>query len=98
MSNNEDLRTNSAVKGILPDAFVTVVSTQWLGSEALELTYKTATGKVANELLYGHDEGRLDVVGHSRRWSADTHCALLRPVHADVSLRGEASTTARNGL
>ena len=51
MSRLEDLRTNAAVQGILPDALVTVVSTQWFGSEALELTYKTGAGKVATELL-----------------------------------------------
>ena len=41
---------------------VTIVNTQWYGSEALELTYKTPTGKVANELLYRHDESRLELV------------------------------------
>ena len=56
MSRLEDLRSNAAVRGILPDALVTVVSTQWFGSEALELTYKTVAGRVANELLYRHDE------------------------------------------
>jgi hypothetical protein len=53
MSRLEDLQPNAAVRGILPDALVTVVSVQWFGSEALELTYKNAAGKVANELLYG---------------------------------------------
>ena len=70
MSKLEDLRTNAAVKGILPDALVTVVSTQWFGSEALEL-YKTAAGKVANELLYRHDEPRIEVVEQGRPWSFD---------------------------
>ena len=59
MSRLEDLQPNAAVRGILPDALVTVVSVQWFGSEALELTYKNAAGKVANELLYRHDEPRL---------------------------------------
>ena len=36
MSRLEDLRPNAAVKGILPDAMVTVVTTQWFGSEADE--------------------------------------------------------------
>jgi hypothetical protein len=35
---------------ILSDALVTVVNVQWFGSEAVELTYKTPAGKVANEL------------------------------------------------
>jgi hypothetical protein len=59
------------VRGILPDALVTVVSVQWFGSEALELTYKNATGRVANELLYRHDEPQLQVVEHGRPWSFD---------------------------
>ena len=37
----EDLRPRCAVRGVHPDGVVTVVSVQWFGSEALELTYKT---------------------------------------------------------
>ena len=51
MTRLEDLKPNAALRGILPDTLVTVVSVQWFGSEALELTYKTPAGKVANELL-----------------------------------------------
>ncbi len=48
MSKLEQLTPNAAVRGILPDGLVTVVSVQWFGSEALELTYKSPNGKVAN--------------------------------------------------
>jgi superfamily II DNA or RNA helicase len=68
------------VRGILPDALVTVVSVQWFGSEALELTYKNAAGKVANELLYRHDEPRIAVVEHGRPWSFDGDGHLFRLV------------------
>ena len=34
----EDLRPNSAIRGVHPDGLVTVVSVQWFGSAALELT------------------------------------------------------------
>jgi len=71
MSKLEELKPNAAVRGILPDGLATVVSVQWFGSEALELTYKTAAGKVANELLYRHDEPRLEVVRQGRPWSFD---------------------------
>src|SRR3990172_4857829 len=76
----EDLQPNAAVKGLLPDSLVTVVSVQWFGSEALELTYKAPTGKVANELLYRHDEPRLDIVEEGRPWSCDGDGALFRLV------------------
>ena len=57
----EDLLPNASVRGILPDSLVTVIHVQWFGSEALELTYKDPAGRVANQLLYRHDELRLEV-------------------------------------
>jgi SNF2 family DNA or RNA helicase len=80
MTKLEDLQPNAAVRGVLPDALVSVVSVQWFGSEAIELTYKTAAGKVANELLYRHDEARLDLVEQGRPWSFDGDGALFRLV------------------
>jgi superfamily II DNA or RNA helicase len=71
MSRLEDLQPNAAVRGILPDGLVTVVNVQWFGSEALELTYKDVAGRVANVLLYRHDEPRLEIVEVGRPWSFD---------------------------
>jgi len=76
----EDLNQGTSVRGILPDGVVTVVSVQWFGSEALELTYKGPTGRVANELLYRHDEPRLQVVEQGRPWSFDGDGHLFRLV------------------
>ncbi len=80
MSKLEELKPNAAVRGILPDALATVVSVQWFGSEALELTYKSPSGRVANELLYRHDEPRLEVVEQGRPWSFDGEGDLFRLV------------------
>ena len=76
----EDLQPNATIHGILPDSSVTVVSVQWLGSEALELTYKTATGKVANELIYRDREPTLEIVEQGRPWSFDGDGSLFRLV------------------
>ena len=76
----EDLLTNAAIRGILPDNLVMVVSVQWFGSEALELTYKEPSGRVANVLLYRHDEPRLEVVERGRPWSFDGDGSLFRLV------------------
>ncbi len=87
MMKLEQLQTNAAVRGIVPDALVAVVSVQWYGSEALELTYKTAAGKVANELLYRHDEPRLEIVEQGRPWSFDGDGALFRLVSEAQRIR-----------
>src|SRR6266404_527961 len=80
MTRLEDLQPTAAVRGILPEQVVTVVSVQWFGSEALELTYKGPSGRVANELLYRHDEPRIQVVEHGRPWSFDGDGHLFRLV------------------
>ena len=76
----EGLQPNAAVRGILPDAVVTVVAIQSFGSQAVDLTYKDANGRPASVLLYRHDEPRLQVVEQGRPWSFDGDGALFRLV------------------
>jgi SNF2 family DNA or RNA helicase len=87
MSKLEALTPNAAVRGILPDGLVTVVTVQWFGSEALELTYKTTAGKVANQLLYRDDEAHLEVVEEGRPWSFDGDGSLFRLVSEALRIR-----------
>ena len=83
----EDLQVNSSVGGILSDEIVTVVNVRWFGSDALELTYKTPEGKVANEILYRHDESRLKSVESGRPGSFDGDGALFRLVSEAQRIR-----------
>ena len=83
----EDLQPNAAVRGILTDGLVVVVSVHWFGSQALELTYKTPDGKVANELLYRSDEARLEVAEQGQPWSFDGDGALFRLVSEALRIR-----------
>jgi SNF2 family DNA or RNA helicase len=87
MSKLEDLQPSASVKGILPNSLVTVVSVQWFGSEALELTYKDPAGKVANELLYRADEPRIEVAVKGRPWSFDGEGHLFRLVSEAQRIR-----------
>jgi len=80
MSRLKDLTQNASIRGILPTGLVTVVNVQWHGTAALELTYKTPEGRVANELLYRHDEPRIEVVQEGRPWSFDGDGGLFRLV------------------
>jgi hypothetical protein len=52
----EELQPDATVRGILPDALVAVVSVTWHGSDALTLVYRGPNGRVADEILYRHDE------------------------------------------
>ena len=83
----EDIQNKASLRGIIPDGLVTVVNLQWFGSEALELTYKTATGRLGQEILYRHDEPRLEIVEQGRPWSFDGDGALFRLVSEAQRIR-----------
>ena len=87
MAKLEQLQPNASVRGIIPESLVTVVSVQWFGSDALELTYKTADGKVANQLLYRDSEPSLELVEQGRPWSFDGDGALFRLVSEAQRIR-----------
>jgi len=76
----EDLKPGGSIRGVLPNGLVTVVNVQWFGSDAIELTYKDAGGKVGNELLYRDREADLEIVEEGRPWSFDGDGALFRLV------------------
>ena len=83
----EDLKPGAAIRGILGNAAVTVVSAQWYGSDALELTYKTPEGTAGNRLLYRNDEADLEIVEAGRPWSFDGDGALFRLVSEAQRIR-----------
>ena len=83
----EELKPGVIIKGILPSSPVTVVSVTWFGSDALELTYKDAQGRPANQLLYRTDESRLELVQRGRPWSFDGDGSLFRLVSEAQRIR-----------
>ena len=80
MSKLEDLKPEAAVRGILPDTLVTVVSVRWHGSDAITLTHRSPTGQLGEQVLYRDNESRIEVVEQGRPWSFDGDGKLLRLV------------------
>src|SRR6266487_498414 len=78
MARLEDLTRGAAVKGILPDSLVTIIDVKWIGTVAVELTYKSPSGALGNELLYRDREPTLEVAVAGRPWSFDGDPALFR--------------------
>ncbi len=74
----EDLKPDATVRGILSGAAVSVVRVTWHGANALTLVYRDPSGRVADEILYRHDEARLEIVTQGRPWSFDGDGALFR--------------------
>ena len=87
MAKLEDLSRGASVKGILPDQLVTVVDVKWIGDVAVDLTYKDAAGRPANELLYRDRESSIQIVAEGSPWSFDADGALFRLVSEAQRIR-----------
>jgi superfamily II DNA or RNA helicase len=55
----EDVTPGALVGGVVGDGAVTVVAVRWIGSNALQLTYRTDDGRLDERLLYRDHEPRL---------------------------------------
>src|SRR5207248_6809728 len=80
MARLVQLTRGATVKGILPDALVTVVDVQWHGDIAITLTYRDATGRLGNNILILDREPSLEIATVGLPWSFDGDGALLRLV------------------
>ncbi len=87
MPRLEALTRGAVVKGVLPDSFVTVVDVNWIGSAALELTYKDSQGRLGSELLYRDRESTLEIRESGTPWSFDGDPALFRLVSEAYRIR-----------
>ncbi len=80
MARLEELKRGVTVKGILPDGFITVVDVSWIGTVAVDLTYKDSQGRLGNELVYRDREGDLEIIESGKPWSFDGDSDLFRLV------------------
>lgn len=80
MAQLEHITRGASVKGILPEGLATVVDVKWIGTVAIEVTYKDAAGRLGSELLYRDREPTLEIAAEGRPWSFDGDGHLFRLV------------------
>ena len=80
MARLEELTRGASVRGVLREGIVTVVDAKWHGDAVVELTYKDASGRVGQELLYRDREPTLEIVQSGRPWAFDGDGHLFRLV------------------
>ncbi|TWE13178.1 helicase-related protein [Rudaeicoccus suwonensis] len=86
----EELKPGLRIDGLIPAEVVTVIATQWHGSAALELTYKTSTGGLGQQVVFRKDEGNLSV--------AKTGSRAFDAPASDFKLVAEAQRITLAGL
>lgn len=76
----EDLTKGATISGLLPNQVITVIDTQWHGSDVVTLTYRDTNGVTGDELIFRDREQELEIVTSSLPWSFNGDGRLLRLV------------------
>ncbi|KDA41666.1 DEAD/DEAH box helicase [Frankia sp. B2] len=85
----EGLKPGLRVDGLIPAEVVTVIAAQWHGSDALELTYKTAAGGLGQQVVFRKDQDKLSVAQTgSRAFDANASDFKLVAEAQRISLAG----------
>lgn len=63
----EGLKPGLRVEGLIPAEIVTVIAVQWHGASALELTYKTTSGALGQQVVFRDDEDKLSIARRGGR-------------------------------
>ena len=80
MAALNEIKNGAIVHGIVPNQSVEIVSTDWIGDQAINVVYRVPGGSVAETTLYRDDEHRLSIETRGRAWSFDADGGLLRLV------------------
>ncbi|CAM3578212.1 helicase-related protein [Tsukamurella ocularis] len=86
----EELKAGLRIDGLIPAEVITVIAAQWHGTSALELTYKTASGGLGQQVVFRKDEGKLSIAQSGSR-AFDAHAG-------DFKLVAEAQRISLAGL
>ncbi|MCY4258453.1 MAG: helicase-related protein [bacterium] len=80
MGRLEDLSKGARVTGIAPVGVVTVIDTEWIGADAVNLTYEDEDGNVRREIVYRSKEAEISPDIDSQPWLFDADPDLFTMV------------------
>lgn len=80
MTTLENIKIGARLNGIVVNNSVEVVSVEWIGSQALNIVYRSSNGQVSERTLYREDESQIQIDERGRIWSLDAEGKLLRLV------------------
>ncbi|KUI22644.1 helicase [Mycobacterium sp. GA-1285] len=86
----EELKPGLRIDGLIPAQVITVIFAQWHGTDALELTYKTADGALGQQVVFRKDQDKLTV--------AQTGSRAFDANASDFKLVAEAQRITLAGL
>lgn len=76
----DDIKPGATIRGVVPGHLVQIVSTDWIGNQAINLVYREPNGGISETTLYREDEKRLSIETRGQIWSFDGAANLLRLV------------------
>ena len=80
MTKLETITADMSVIGLAGKDVVKVIAVKWYGPDAMNVTFRTTTGQVAEQILYRSDEERLSIEEANMSWNFKADANLFRLV------------------
>lgn len=77
MATLESLTAGTRVRGLIPDGEVTILATNWIGSNVIGVAYRDHAGRTGSQLVYRDHEASLSVEDAGEAWPFDADAALF---------------------
>jgi len=74
----EEIRKDAQVIGLGPNGIVRIVTVEPVGTDAVTVYFKTADGKLSEQMLFRTDEARLSLAEAGRAWAFDAPAAEFK--------------------
>ena len=87
MATLEDIKNGATLSGIVPEQLIEVISTSWIGNQAVNLVYRLPDGGVSETTLYRDNEAQISLEQRGRIWSFDADGELLRLVTEAIRIK-----------
>ena len=78
MARLEDLAVGASVAGLDPEGPAEVISAAWVGQNAVNLVYRSASGRLVDRVMFRSDESSLQLVSRTSPLSFDADGHLFR--------------------
>lgn len=74
----EDIKKDAQILGLAPNGIARIVSVNLVGTDALTVYFKTADGKLSEQMLFRTDEAHLSLAEAGRAWAFDAPAAEFK--------------------
>lgn len=75
-----EIKPKAKIKGLAPSGIASVISTEWVGNQAIKVVFEVSDGSVDSRIVFEEECGTFEVIAEGQSWGFDANGDNLRLV------------------